>query len=223
MKKPLLQWMGLLGIISLLSYSAAVIFSPLAYPGYDWMSQAVSDLMTNEAPSRMLWNQLASLYGVCGMISIMMVCVFINGKLTKTIRIGIYIFALMNWVSCIGYAMFPLTSAGTPQTLQDIMHVFVVTPLVVVLSIVSLLMIIIGGYKDKKYTNLGRWAALAFLLMLAGAIGVGIVPPSYFGIPERFSVFFCHSFQCDIRILFIYGFFNKERRETISVIEIVFF
>ena len=42
MKKPLIQKLGLLGIVSLLSYTAAVVFSPLAYPGYDWMAQAVS-------------------------------------------------------------------------------------------------------------------------------------------------------------------------------------
>ena len=39
MKKPLLQRLGLLGILSLLSYGAAVIFAPLAYPGYNWMAQ----------------------------------------------------------------------------------------------------------------------------------------------------------------------------------------
>lgn len=44
MKKPLLQRLGLLGILSLLSYGAAVIFAPLAYPGYNWMTQPVSDL-----------------------------------------------------------------------------------------------------------------------------------------------------------------------------------
>lgn len=44
MKKSLLNYCGLLGVVSLLSYSIAVIFSPLAYPGYEWMRQAVSDL-----------------------------------------------------------------------------------------------------------------------------------------------------------------------------------
>ena len=39
-KKPLIQKLGLLGVVSLLSYTAAVVFSPLAYPGYDWMAQA---------------------------------------------------------------------------------------------------------------------------------------------------------------------------------------
>ena len=35
MQKTLLQKLGLLGVVSLLSYTAAVVFSPLAYPDYD--------------------------------------------------------------------------------------------------------------------------------------------------------------------------------------------
>lgn len=42
MEKTLIERLGLLGIVSFLSYTAAVVFSPLAYPGYDWMEQAVS-------------------------------------------------------------------------------------------------------------------------------------------------------------------------------------
>jgi len=44
LKKSLINWLGLLGPISFISYVAAVIFSPLAYPEYNWMTQAVSDL-----------------------------------------------------------------------------------------------------------------------------------------------------------------------------------
>ena len=44
MKKSLIQKLGLLGIVSFLSYTAAVVFAPLAYPGYNPLSQAVSDL-----------------------------------------------------------------------------------------------------------------------------------------------------------------------------------
>ena len=35
MKKTLLQRLGLLGVVSFLSYTAAVVFVPLAYPGYN--------------------------------------------------------------------------------------------------------------------------------------------------------------------------------------------
>jgi len=58
-EKILINRLGLLGLLSLLSYTAAVIFAPLAYPGYDWMAQAVSDLSAGNAPSQMLWQQLS--------------------------------------------------------------------------------------------------------------------------------------------------------------------
>lgn len=175
MKKTLINWLGLLGVISLLSYTAAVIFAPTAYPGYNWMAQAVSDLSANNAPSKTLWEQLASLYGVCGIVSIMAVCVFIQGKLNKTIRIGIYLFAVMNWVSNVGYTMFPLSDSGNAGAFQDIMHIYVITVLVVLLSIVSLVVIMVGGYRDKKYRSMALWATMALLLMFAGAIGTNIV------------------------------------------------
>ena len=54
MKRTLINYLGILGIISLISYTLAVIFSPLGYPGYNWMSQAVSDLSAQNAPSKML-------------------------------------------------------------------------------------------------------------------------------------------------------------------------
>ena len=53
MKKTLLQRLGLLGVVSFLSYTAAVVFAPLAYPGYNWMAQAVSGL---SAPMRRRWR-----------------------------------------------------------------------------------------------------------------------------------------------------------------------
>ena len=200
MKKTLINKLGLLGVISLLSYTAAVVFAPLAYPGYDWKMQAVSDLSASNAPSKMLWGQLSSLHGVCGMISIMMVCVFIQGKLNKTIRVGIYLFTAMNWVSNVGYTMFPLSESGNAGAIQDIIHIYVITVLVVLLSIVSLIVIMIGGYRDKNYRSLAIWATAALLLMMMGAIGTKIVPREFFGIPERFSVFAATGFNAVLGI-----------------------
>ena len=63
MNRKLIHWFGLTGLLALVSYAAAVIFSPLAYPGYNWMAQAVSDLSAETAPSRILWDRLAAFYG----------------------------------------------------------------------------------------------------------------------------------------------------------------
>ena len=68
MKRTLTQKLGQLGVLSFLSYTTAVVFAPLAYPGYNWMSQAVSDLSAANAPSLALWNQLSAFYNVCEVV-----------------------------------------------------------------------------------------------------------------------------------------------------------
>lgn len=204
-KRDLIQWLGLFGVISFLSYVTALMFSPLAYPGYDWMAQAVSDLSAENSPSRILWNQLSSLSGIGSVVCIMLVCVYIQGKLTKSLRIGIYLFAVMLWLSAIGYTMFPLTDSGFAGAFQDLMHV-VVTVLVVGLSIASLLTIMIGGFRSEDYRSLGKWATFALLLMVAGAIGINVVPAQYFGIPERFSVIAAMGFNAILGIYLFRGF-----------------
>lgn len=79
-KKNFINYCGLLGVAAFISYTAAVVFSPLAYPGYNWMAQAVSDLSASNAPSLRLWNQLSSLYNVCTLVCAMMVCLGIQKK-----------------------------------------------------------------------------------------------------------------------------------------------
>ena len=187
-KKSLLNYCGLLGVVAFLSYTVAVVFSPLAYPGYDWMAQAVSDLSASNAPSLRLWNQLSSLYNVCTLVCAMMVCVAIQGKKTRLLRIGIYLFTIMEWVSAVGFGMFPLSDSGYAGTFQDKMHVSS-TVLVVLLSVVSLVIIIVAGAKDKSCRTYGIFATIALFMMMVGAMGMNIVPKDYFGIVERFSVF----------------------------------
>ena len=204
MKRSLINWLGLLGVVSLVSYALAVAFSPLAYPGYDWMAQAVSDLSAENAPSRRLWSQLSALYDTGGIVSITVVCIYIKEKLNKKLRLGIYLFALMNWVSAVGYKMFPLTESGSPDGLQNIMHL-VVTGLVVLLSIISLVVIIIGGTRDKKYVSLAIWAGVALFFMMIGAIGTNVVPARFFGVPERFSVFAATSFNAVLGVYLFRG------------------
>jgi len=193
-----LRLCGSLGIISFLSYLAAVVFSPLAYPGYDWMSQAVSDLSAVTAPSKELWGRLSCLYGKCGIVSVMAVSVYVAETRagSKLFRAGIYLFAVMNWISAVGYDLFPLSEAGTGMTgFSDIMHVYVVTAGVVLTSIASLVLIIIGARKDKTTRRIAVWAAVALAMMFIGAIGTNIVPKAYFGIVERFSVFAATGFN----------------------------
>lgn len=199
MKRSLNQKLGLLGVVSFLSYTAAVVFAPLTYPGYNWMAQAVSDLSAANAPSLALWNQLSALYNACEVVCATVVCIGIQGQKTKLLRSGIYLFAIMEWISAVGYRMFPLSSSGYAGAFQDVMHM-VTTALVVLLSIVSLTMIIVAGTKSKNCRSYGVCAAVALAMMLVGAMGMKIVPAEYFGVVERFSVFAATGFNAALGI-----------------------
>lgn len=208
MERKLINWLGLAGIVSLLSYAAAVIFSPLAYPGYDWMSQAVSDLSAESAPSRILWEQLSAFYGTAGIICVTCISVYVseNKTATKLFRVGIYLFAVMNLVSTVGYKMFPLDDGGKAiESFQEIMHI-VVTVAVVLLSIASLVILIIAGFRDRRVRGIGIWAIIALVMMLIGALGTRVVPPEYFGIVERFSVFAAVGFNAVLGLYLFAGF-----------------
>ena len=214
MKRKLIRWLGLTGVVALLSYTAAVLLSPLAYPGYDWMAQAVSDLSADTAPSKLLWSQLAAPYNICGVVCATCVSVYVSERKlsSRLFRVGIYLFTIMNWVSAVGYGMFPLSDDGKEiASFQEKMHI-AVTAMVVLLSVVSLICLIIAGFRKGGLRGVGVWAAIALAMMLIGSVGTGIVPPQYFGVVERFSVFAAVGFNAVLGLYLFTGFRSAEPR-----------
>lgn len=203
-----LKHLGIFGIISLLSYTAMVVFSPLAYPGYNWLSMAVSDLSAAGAPSQALAEQLNAPFGPCGVVSIMAVCVAVRQCETKTFRLGIYCFTAMEWVTVVGYKMFPLLSGADMSAFQNIMHI-AVTVLVVLLSIASLILIAVGA--RKTYPSISVWAMICLATMIIGAIGTGVMPKEVFGLFERFSTFSAVVFNAVLGVYLLTGRFEKEQ------------
>ena len=211
MNRKLINWLGLLGILAFISYAAALIFSPLDFPGYNWMEQAASDLSADSAPSRHLWSQLSALYDAGSVVCATCIAIFVseNKTSTKLFRLGIYLFAIMNWISKVGYQMFALSDAGKDiKGFQEVMHM-VVTVLVVLLSIVSLVILITSGFKDKEMKGIGVWAAVALSMMFMGPVGMGVFPKQYFGIFERFSTIAAVGFNAVLGVYLFKGFRTK--------------
>ena len=202
-----LKLCGLFGVISFLSYLAAVAFSPLAYPGYDWMTMAVSELSAEGAPSADLANRLNSLFGPCGLLSIMAVCVAIANVPSKRFRVGVYCFAAMEWLCNVGYTCFPWVSAAPNSHPQNVMHL-IVTALVVVFSLAALILISFSAKKAGQRT-LGIWAVACLAAMLIGPIGTGLFPASVFGLFERFSTFSAVIFNAVLGMYLFMGKFDK--------------
>ena len=115
----------------------------------------------------------------------------------------------MHWISAIGYSLFPLTGSGYDGSFQSFVHVYVITVLVVLLSIVSLILIAVGGFKSGNKV-LAWCAVVAFLMMFFGADGSAAVPRAYFGIVERFSTYSAVCFTAVIAVIAFLKFGNIE-------------
>ena len=202
-----LSKLGICGLISLLSYTAMVVFSPLAYPGYDWMSMAVSDLSAEGAPSQMLADRLNALFGPCGIVSIMAVCVAMYGCKSKSFRWGILCFAAMEWICNVGYKMFPWVMNAPDSNPQNVMHL-IVTALVVIFSLAALILIAIGAGKEGM-RSLQTWALICLAMMLIGPLGTALLPKSVFGIFERFSTFSAVIFNAVLGMYLYLGKFEN--------------
>lgn len=187
-KKTLLQWLSLLGVVGAVFYFLHVIFGAQNYPGYDPLAQAVSDLTAADAPSREIAAALSAIYGIFTTAGCMMLCAFYQERINKVFRIGIYLFTTMQWVSAVGYTLFPLSESGYAGTFQDSMHM-VVTALVVVLSIASMILIGIGSMHGRVHRILGTITFTALGAMALGSVALAVVPPEYFGIAERVNVY----------------------------------
>lgn len=202
--KSLINWLCLSGILSVIFYILHDIIGAMNYPQYDWLSQAVSDLTAKDAPSFVIASGYVSIYGMFNCLCCALVSVLVKNENNKILKIGVYIFSIMNFISAIGYSLFPLSSAGFDGSIQTIIHVYIITTLVVLLSIISLILIAIGSLNGKeKHKCLGYLAILSLFLMFVGAVGSGSVPKEYFGLIERFSTYSAVVFT---GILGLYGF-----------------
>ena len=201
-KRKLINWLCLSGVIAAVFYLIHDIIGAANYPGYNWTSQAVSDLTATDAPSFAVARGLTTVYGILSCLCCALLCVLVQKSKKKSLRLGIYLFAIMNFISAIGYALFPLSSAGYDGSAQSFIHVFILTAAVVLLSIISLVLIATGAFKSKKKL-LGSLAIFALVLMFVGAVGSGNVPKEIFGIFERFSTYSAVAFTA---VLALYGF-----------------
>ncbi len=215
MNRKLINWIGLTGLAALISYALAAYFCRGAFPGYNWMESAVSDLSAETAPSRQLWDKLSALYSAGSIVCATCAAIYVSEiKIsTRLFRVGIYLFTVMNWISKIGFEMFALDDAGKQiSSLQEVMHM-VVTALVVILSMVSLVMLIIAGIRNKEVRGVGIWAAVFFAMMLIGPVGMQVLPPQYFGIAERFSIYSAIGFNAVLGFYLFNGFGIKDKKK----------
>lgn len=207
--KTMGAWACICGVLSVVFYLLHDVIGAMHYPDYQWTKQAVSDLTALDAPSFAIARALSGIHGVFTGICCAFLCVMAKGT-RKSLRIGIYLFTAMHFISAVGYSLFPLSGSGYDGSVQSFIHVYVITILVVLLSIISLVLIAVGSFRDHRKT-LGILAAAALGCMFFGAAGSSALPKEIFGIVERFSTYSAVVFTA------VLGIYAKKRQGTVLV------
>ena len=203
-------WACVCGILSVVFYLLHDVIGAANYPGYQWTRQAVSDLTALDAPSFPIARALSGIHGIFTGICCAFLCVMLADT-RKSLRIGIYLFTAMHGVSAIGYSLFPLSGSGYDGSVQSFIHVYIVTVLVVMLSVVSLILIAAGSFREHRKA-LGIISLAALVCMFSGAAGSAILPKEIFGIAERFSTYSAVIFT---GILGVYWFRDRKGMDEI--------
>jgi len=186
--KKIMQLFSLFGIIGVFFYFLHVLFGTFFYEGYNPMAQAISDLTASNSPSKNIARIFSMFYGIFTVIFSTCFFAYFKQRINKCVTLGAGFFCVMTIVSFLGYTFFPLSESGYAGTFQDVMHM-AVTVAVVVLTVISLILLMIGFFKTQNIKYLGIISLCVFLLLLTGAMLINILPKELFGIAERVNVY----------------------------------
>lgn len=79
------------GPLAFVFYVLHDLLGSLHYPGYNPLTQAVSDLTAASAPSRWIAQPLSSCYGFLSVICSVLACFYLYRKVNKTQWIGLLV------------------------------------------------------------------------------------------------------------------------------------
>ena len=78
--KKLINWLCLSGVISIIFYLLHDIIGAMNYSGYNWMSQAVSDLTSTDAPSFVVASGFVTVYKILNCLCCALLCILIKNE-----------------------------------------------------------------------------------------------------------------------------------------------
>jgi hypothetical protein len=172
------------GLLSSLLYVGADIFAVLRYPGYDYRSQAISEMSAIGAPTANLLAPLYTLYSA--LFALFGAGVWLAAGGRRSLRAS-SIFLIAIAALGIGWAIFPMNARGTERTLTDTMHLAMggASSLFIISAIVC------GAAAFGRIFRL--YSAATVLVMLAFGYLMSIdvprvatnLPTPYLGITER--------------------------------------
>ncbi len=185
------KYFYLAGIGSTLSYLLADILGHIIYPGYNFVSNAISELSESGSDHRLLFSLIlvsSSFMGIVFGINIISNHKF---KENKLIFLGGVLLLVMSICTTLTTTIFPMDPVGTEATFPGTMHL-VLIELSVIMIFPALILIGIG--MKRKY-NLKKFRNFTFITVGILVISGGMSPivianwEEYMGLIERINVY----------------------------------
>jgi hypothetical membrane protein len=184
------NWVKILlicGILSTILYISADIICSLVYPGYNYTSQAISELSAIGAPTTLLWRILT--FPFSPLIIAFGIGVFMSAK-KRSLKITGILLVLFG-LSGYAWLFFPMNMRGNIGSTSDTGHLVLSAITVLLLTLILAFGSCAEGKKFRIYSFL-TLAVMLFFGILVGTMAPSVaaqLPTPGMGIYERISVF----------------------------------
>jgi hypothetical protein len=175
-------------------YVALYVTGGALRPGYNHISDSVSELLSPGAPNRALLSVIQLIYALLHILFGIGVLLFIQASEHNALvgRIGAWAIIAVG-VATIGTAIYPQDAAGAPATTAGQVHKILVFGGLVPFSILSTLLVglwfrragIAPGFALYSFVTVG-------LIVLMGGLGGATAETPYAGLVERIAALVIH-------------------------------
>jgi hypothetical protein len=182
------------GMLIPFTYLTLYLVGGALRPGYNHISDSVSELLSPGAPNKPLLTAIQMIYALLHVLSGIGVLRFVSAseRGTSMAYIGAWMIIGVG-VATIGTAVFPQDAAGTPATTPGQIHKILVFAALLPFSFLSTLLIgiwfrqvgISQGFATYSLISVGA-------IVLVGGAGAAMVETPYAGLGERISALVIH-------------------------------
>lgn len=186
-------------------YMALYFVGGLMRPGYNQISDSVSELLTPGAPNKSILIIIQTVYALLHIVFGIGILYFIYSS-DKGIWTGI----LGAWMiigvgaATLGTVIFPQDAKGEPPTTAGKLHITLVFAFLVPFSFLSTLFIGIWSQQTNLFPGFDWYSYITVaLIILSGIMGGKMLETPYAGLVERISAFIVHQWLFVLAMIII--------------------
>ena len=182
------------GMLIPVMYIFMYVLGAALRPGYNHISDSVSELLSPGAPNRSLITIIDLIYGLLHILFGIGVLQFIRGGEHNAPigNIGGWMIICAG-VAIVGTAIFPQDAMGTPATIPGKIHLILVFGALLPFSILSTLLLGIWLHRAGIFPGFAVYTFISVgAIVLVGGIGGSMTGTPFMGLGERISAIAIH-------------------------------